>query len=226
MSDLAKHPLPVLGCHGQPDTQAHARLTCLGHLAHPELMVLVALIFRDGLELNMTACADCENGHILDGVAAAHAALDDLVPGHAIELVRNEDDLDFLDSSLSRRQLFSYFRERSTRAAETMVRRLQGEGAPTAYGDKQVPLVRALLLRAVKGASAERRQTIAERLFGSVAFTPTCAGSGRCVGVCPTGAIQPAEDDAHPPDFDRDLCVSCGSCQAFCPNQGVLAVAH
>jgi len=222
LSDLAEHPLPVLGCHGQPDTEAHARVACLGYLADPEFMVLVALVFSSGLHVNLTACADCSNGHILDGIRTAHMSLDDLVPDHSIKLVRNQRELDFEEPSLSRRQLFSHFRKHSTRTAATVVSRLQGDERQYAYGDKLLPAMRVLLLKVLKESTAEHRRTIADRLFGEITFTSACAGSRRCVGVCPTGAIQPVDDDEHPPDFDRDLCVSCGSCVAFCPNQGVL----
>jgi len=151
-------------------------------------------------------------------------SLDDLVPDHSIKLVRNKSELDFEEPSLSRRQLFSHFRNHSTRTAATVVSRLQGDERHYAYGDKLLPAMRVLLLKALKQTTAGRRQSIADRLFGEIIFTADCAGSRRCVGVCPTGAIQPVDDDERPPDFDRDLCVSCGSCVAFCPNQGVLAL--
>lgn len=222
LSDLAEHPLPVLGCNGEPDSDAHARLSCLGYLAHPELMVLFALVFPDGLHLNLTACNECANGHILDSVAVAHGRLKDLVPGHAVRLIRNREELEFQAPSLSRRQFFQFFRERSASAAAAMVGRLQESTEQEPYGNKRVPATRALLLKAIAASPAEKQHTIGNQLFGKISFTSDCTGSKRCVGVCPTGAIQSSGADGKRPMFDQTLCVSCYSCQAFCRNGGVL----
>lgn len=221
LSDLAEHPLPVLGCNGQPDTEAHARMPCLGCLGHPEVMVLVALVFQDRLHINLTACHDCPNGSILSGVEAAFELLQSLVPGHGVKLIRNKDELEFVASSLSRRKLFSMLKEQSIRAAAKMARHLQQTGDTRYYGSKEVPAIRLLLLKALKASPEALRQKIKNRLFGKIAFTPQCNRSERCVGVCPTGAIQ-TPDDESPLLFDQNLCVSCNSCQSFCPTQGVL----
>lgn len=221
-SDLAGQTLPVLGCEGQPRTNAHARLPCLGYLAHPEVMVLCALVFRDGLQINLADCGECPNGHVLGGVVAAHGRLNDLVPGHAIRLIRNREELEFQAPSLSRRQFFLFFRERSNRAAAAMVERLQKTVEQRAYGRKRLPTTRSLLLEAMGASSAASDRTIRDRLFGNITFTPDCTDSGRCVGVCPTGAIRPSKIDGDPPVFDQARCVSCHSCQAFCRNRGVV----
>ena len=222
LSDLADHPLPVLGCKGRPDIDAHARLSCLGFLAHPEVMVLCALVFPDGLHVNLTACDGCSNGHILDSVAAAHGLLKDLAPGHAVKLIRNREELEFQVPSLSRRQFLLFFPERSTRAAAAMVERLQDNAEPQSYGNKQIPAIRALLLKAMALSPAAKSRTIEDQLFGKITFTSDCVRSKRCVGVCPTGAIKSSDANAKAPLFDQTLCVSCDSCQAFCRNRGVL----
>lgn len=224
LSDLAGHPLPVLGCNGQPDTAAHARVSCLGCLAHPEVMVLCALVFPDGLHVNLTACSGCANGHILDSIVAAHGRLKDLVPGHAVKLIRNREELEFQAPSLSRRQFFLFFRERSTSAAAAMVGRLRDGAEQQPYGNKRVPVTRALLLKAIEASSAAKYRTIKDKLFGKITFRSDCTRSNRCVGVCPTGAIQSSNEDGKLPVFDQTLCVSCYSCQAFCRNRGVLVV--
>lgn len=222
LADLAAHPLPVLGCKGRPDTDAHARLSCLGCLAHPEVMVLLALVFPEGLQVNLTACRACANGHILARVSAVHGRLESLVPGHALELILDGARLEFHAPSMSRRQFFLFLRERSTCAAASMVGRLQDDAEQQAYGNKQVPVVRALLLKALAASSTEANRTIAAQLFGKITFTSDCVGSGRCVGVCPTGAIRPANATGRLPKVDETLCVSCDSCEAFCRSRGVL----
>ena len=226
LSELAAHPAPVLGCHGQPGSEAHARISCLGYLANLEVMLLLGIVYSERLQINLTLCDDCTNGHIVEGIRDAHARLRDLEPGHGIKLVHDQGELDFQPPSLSRRDLFTVFRDHSTRAAVAMVSRLQVDTKPQSYGDKQVPATRALLLKAMEGLSEARRQNIADQLFGRVAFTPECVSSGRCVAVCPTGAIQPADEDEQPPMFSGDLCVACNSCHAFCREQGVVLVSE
>lgn len=222
LSDLARQPLPILGCKGHPDSDAHARLPCLGYLAHPEVMALFALVLPEGVHVNLTNCGGCPNGHILDGIVAAHRRLNGLVPDHAVRLVRDREALEFQAPSISRRQFFLFFRERSSRAAADIVARLQDDGKQQAYGNKQVPATRALLLKAMGASSAATSPTLVDELFGKISFTSNCSRSGRCVGVCPTGAIRPSKVDGDPPIFDQMFCVSCQSCETFCRNRGVL----
>ncbi len=221
LADLAAHPQPVLGCHRFADAEAHARTTCLGHLAHPELLLLLALVFKDGLQVNLTSCKDCPNGHVLDGILATHALLATLQPGHKVRLVQDRQDLKFQPASLSRRELFSFFRERSKRTAAVVVERLQTTARLTSYGSKQVPEVRALLFKMIEALPETQRQQVVEWCCGQIVFTATCTVCGGCVGVCPTGAIEPADEGDISPVFDRNLCVACGSCEAFCRKSGV-----
>lgn len=222
LKDLATHARPVLGCQLRSETDAHARMPCLGYLADPEVMVLCALVFTGGLTINLSACSACVNNAVLAGIEAAHRRLDDLVPDHAIKLARDRKELDYEEPSVSRRQLFALFRDRSARSAMSMVARLQSDAPHHAYGDKYVPVVRRLLSRALKETNTANRHVVAGRLFGKIDFTNTCTRANRCVGICPTGAIEPTEADDGAPSFNSELCVSCGSCQMFCRNGGVL----
>ncbi len=223
-SDLAKHPNSVLGCNHSPDIKTHAQFSCLGFLVHPELILLLALVFRDGVQINLTCCEGCPNGHILDGVHGAHDQLTTFLPDHRVALVRDRDKLKYKPPALSRRELFSSFRESSTRTAMVMVERLQVSSRAQSYGSKQVPQVRTMLLKAME-TFPEIQRRVAEQLFGQIAFTETCTACGGCVGVCPTGAIDSSDEDKASPIFDQTLCVSCGSCQAFCRKQGVQLTA-
>ena len=219
-TDLAKHPDPVLGCNHSPEIKTHAHLSCLGFLADPELMLLLALVFRDGVQINLTRCEGCPNGHVLDDVHGAHDQLAALLPDHKVALIRNRDRLKYKPTSLSRRELFGFFRENSTRTAMVMVERLQVSSRMQSYGCKQVPQVRTMLLKVMETLPVIQRR-VAEQLFCQIAFTETCTACGGCVGVCPTGAIDPSDEDNSSPVFDQTLCVSCGSCQAFCRKQGL-----
>lgn len=219
-TDLAKHLNPVLGCNHYPGIKTHAQLSCLGFLAHSELMLLLALVFRDGVQINLTRCEGCSNGHIVGDVLGSHDQLGTLLPDHKVSLIRNLDQLTYKPPALSRRELFGFFRENSKRTAMVMVERLQISSRMQSYGSKQVPQVRIMLLKAIE-AFSETQRRVTKQLFGQVAFTETCTACGGCVGVCPTGAIVPSDEDKFSPAFDQTLCVSCGSCQAFCRKNGV-----
>ncbi|MEW8524409.1 MAG: 4Fe-4S dicluster domain-containing protein [Candidatus Thiodiazotropha endolucinida] len=172
----------------------------------------------------MTACSECANSHILDGVAATHDRLKDIVPGHAVKLIQNREELEYQAPSLSRRQFFTFFRERSASAAAVMVRRLQDGSEQQPYGNKRVPATRALLLKAIEASPVAKYRVIGDQLFGKISFTSDCTRSKRCVGVCPTGAIQSSDANGKPPVFDQTLCISCHSCQSFCRKRGVLVL--
>lgn len=223
-ADMANHPDPVLGCNHYPDIKTHARLSCLGFLAHPELMLLLGLVFKEGVQINLTCCEDCPNGQILDNVYTSHDRLATLLPDHKVILVSEVGSLRYQPASLSRRELFGFFRERSKRTANAIVERLQVDSKLQSYGSKQVPLVRTMLLKVIE-TMPEIQQRVADQLFGQISFTTTCTTCSGCIGVCPTGAIDPAEEDKSPPVFNRNLCVGCGSCQAFCLKEGVQLVA-
>ncbi|MES9925257.1 MAG: 4Fe-4S dicluster domain-containing protein [Candidatus Thiodiazotropha endolucinida] len=162
------------------------------------------------------------NSHILDSVAAAHDRLKHIVPSHAVKLIHNREELEFQAPSLSRRQFFTFFRERSASAAAVMVGRLQNGAEQQPYGNKRVPATRALLLKAIEASSTANYRVIRDQLFGKISFTSDCTRSKRCVGVCPTGAIQSSDAIGKLPVFDQTLCISCNSCQSFCRNRGVL----
>jgi len=187
-------------------------------------MLLLALVFRDGVQINLTCCEGCPKGHILDDVHGAHDQLGTLLPDHKVSLIRDRDQLKYKPPALSRRELFGFFRENSTRTAMVMVERLQVSSRAQSYGSKQVPQVRTMLLKAME-TLPETQRRVAEQLFGQIVFTETCTACGGCVGVCPTGTIDPSDEDKSSPVFDQTLCVSCGSCQAFCHKQAVQLVA-
>lgn len=221
LADLSEYPAPVLGCKLRSESLAHGRFQCLGCLAHPELMLLLSLIYKEGLQINLTGCRECPNGHILQSVKSTYDDISKLVENHKLDLVSSPDKLNYRPPAISRRKLFSLFRERSTRSAAVVVERLQTENGSEVYGNKKLPLVRALLLKMLESSPEELSGKIAEQFSGRISYTDTCTNCGGCAGICSTGAIQTAQEDETNPEFNAEKCVSCGSCQAFCPKQGV-----
>ncbi|MBE0501990.1 MAG: 4Fe-4S binding protein [Desulfuromonadales bacterium] len=221
LTDLAAHPEPVLGCAQNFDAKKHAHFSCLGYLSNFELMLLFTLVFSEGIQLDLSHCIDCPNGHVAAGIFSAHASSKNIRPESRLRLVENEKSLSYHPASLSRREFFRFFRERSSRTAAVMVKRLQVNAKEHAYGSKHLPLTRILLLKALDALPLVKQRQIAEQLFANRMFTPECKACGRCVAVCPTGALDSVETANHFPAFKAQLCVGCGSCAAFCRNQGV-----
>jgi len=226
LADLAEQPAPVLGCSRRRDSGAHARFPCLGYLAHPELLPLLALVFPEGVQVDISGCATCFCADVLPGIQQAMTQLNEVFPAHRVRLVAAARELDFRQPTLTRRELFGVLRRGSQRTASVMLERLQ-PGATTSgpYGDKTLPPARALLLKALEPASYAWPSRFVMQVFGRITFAESCQGCGCCVGVCPTGALDSGENQRTCPDFDPSLCVACGSCQAFCPRHGVQVVS-
>lgn len=222
LKDLAAHADPVLGCQLKASAHAHARLPCLGLLGNPELLLLLALVFVDGLQVDLSRCAECPNGSVLRGLHGTFGMVSEIVPVHQVKLVDSRQHLVYQAPALTRRELFGFFRERSTRTAMVMVDRLEVVSQARSYGGKQVPVVRSLLLKAIGSLPEAEQLRIADRMFGQVTFTAACTGCTGCVGVCPSGALKRTDGPGQPPAFDRRLCLNCGSCQAFCRRMGAV----
>ena len=228
LAELAAHAAPVLGCRKHAASESHARVPCLGAFAHPEAMTLLALVFTQGLTLNLTACGACRNGEIVAAVRSAHARLADVVADHRIALAFNPKMLEHAPAALSRREMFARFRARADSGAARRVARLQDGTQVESFGAKGLPERRRLLRRAMDDLTEPQRQAIADRLFGHVAFTPSCRPCSRCAAVCPTGALRRDPSGERSPAFDPAACVTCNSCEAFCQRQGIetLAFGH
>jgi ferredoxin len=50
-----------------------------------------------------------------------------------------------------------------------------------------------------------------------------CTGCGRCVSVCPTGAISQVDGRAQ---ISQELCTACEACLSVCPETAILSITE
>lgn len=223
LDDLGDRPQPVVGCT-QPGVRAHARLACLG-LLNPEALLALATFFPGGLTFDLTRCAVCPNAAVvplLHRHLAVLAALPEF-PAGRLRLATTEAECGFREDALSRREFFTFFRQRSATAAETALRRLHPP-LPESYGAKRLPVGRRLLLRALPLLPLPLLTAAQAQFFPSLSFGPECRRCTGCVGVCPTGALATSVDDPPRPTFKAAFCTGCAACSQFCREQAPVLI--
>lgn len=224
LAQLGDVAAPVLGCNHQEGVEAHARVRCLGQLASPDILLSLAFHLPNGVALNLTRCSDCPNSFIvakLTTILEGLSALPDLQIHKTIRLVENQQDLRFREKGLSRRELFSFFRQTSTATAISSIDRLQKSDKPLPYRYKKLPQSRSLLLTALPEMSKTLRQAVETRMFPQATFHNSCRACSGCVGICPTGGLAPTQNSEDHPQFNPACCTSCGLCESFCKRGGI-----
>lgn len=229
LKTLAAVPKPVLGCGRQEGVKAHAKVECLGLLASPEMLLAVSAFLPGGFTLNLTRCRGCPNDSIVAKLKAASERLQTLPRfpyREVIHLAEPEQQVDFQERALSRREFFRFFRKKSTSTAAAAIERLQGPTTPLPYRNKRLPPARTLLLEVLPAMPDTFRETVTEQLFPAPTFQAGCTGCTGCVGVCPTGAIAPPPEDGAAPNAERGRCTGCQLCEDFCERGGVIIVSR
>lgn len=220
---LAAEKKPVLACGGQPATAGHVRLPCLGLLGSPELLLVLSLALGRSYNLNLTRCGDCPNAAILPYLKTAAAQVGKISDN--ARLIYAEQDLDFHEAGVSRREFFSMLRRSSEVAVCSLADQLY-ELPERSFGDKSLPSRRLLLLQILKQLPTHKRTELAARLFPAMEISSdSCSGCSGCVGLCPTGALHPAGTTGKPPSFVAQNCTECGLCTAFCKSDSIRIVA-
>ncbi|MFO7813733.1 MAG: 4Fe-4S binding protein [Pelovirga sp.] len=208
---------PLLACSFNPQTQGHARLSCLGLLADPQLLLALQLALGKELRLNASACATCENCHILPALHQSAKQVTELaqsLPG-AVKVIESAPQLDYREKSCSRREFFNFLNRRSRQTGMSLVNRLRLDTSSGSYGKKSLPLTRQLLLQLGK-ASCAVREMIETKILPKVTFGSDCRGCTACVGICPTGALVSPDVRGSQPQVNKDRCTACNLCVEFC----------
>ncbi len=203
---------PVLACHRQAKAQGHARISCLGLCADPELLMTWSLALKKPLKLNMTQCRNCQHQHIIEHLETAVRMLP---KGFDVFLVFSQKELDFQDRQCDRREFLSLLQPPRKSAPATLADQLQIPPPPANYRSPRLPVSRSLLLQVIE-LFPENKGLFSEHYWPQAYFTESCKGCHACASVCPTGALSRPEMKGSPPAFNPQHCVSCGVCEEFC----------
>lgn len=213
---------PLLACTHGSATQAHARVPCLGLLADPQLLLVLQLALGKDLRLNTSACADCENCHILpvlqQSVQQAQITAAEL-PG-SVKIIESTPELDYREKSCSRREFFTFLSNRSRQTGLSLVNRLHVDRSTENYGKKSLPLIRRLLLQLGK-SSAAIRALLDTKILPELTMSAACKGCTACVGICPTGALSSPAERGSEPVVVKDRCIACNLCVEFCHQSAI-----
>ncbi len=226
LQELTAIEQPILACSSMPETVGHARLPCLGILADPELLLAVTLALGRSIRLNLTACTECQNAAIivpLEKAVQQHGNRQSATAG-TVELIFDTAALDFVERSCSRREFFNLLHNRSKRAGVCVADRLKTDPQQAAYGTKQLPPSRQLLLQVLQQVLQQTPDNLEQsknHLFPRRITRADCRTCTGCVGICPTGALLPPTEAGAIPNFSAERCIGCRLCQDFCMQSGL-----
>lgn len=217
LNDLSQHERPVLGCRKHATEAAHARIPCLGQIASPKALLLLDLLFPDGLQINLSLCHDCENATASAVIKTASDSLRAAGWVNRLKFIERQEDLDCSVPILSRREMFGFFKKHSVRSAGQVIERVLESSATRSYGDKTLPEIHELLNRTIRSLLENSLATSAQALTQpALTISDQCSGCTGCVGACPTGALVPSKTDREAPSYQVERCVACGLCASFC----------
>ena len=226
LNDLAQHDRPVLGCRKHTSEDAHARIPCLGQISSPKALLLLDLLFPDGLQINLSLCPGCENVKVPAAIKTTCNALCAAGWATRLKFIERREDLVCSAPALSRREMFGFFKKRSVRSAGQVIERVLESSVARSYGDKTLPEVHELLNRTIDSLpESPVVMTVQALTQPEVTVSKQCSGCAGCIGVCPTGALEPAENSRATPAFLVERCVTCGLCASFC-RRGAIEVTR
>jgi len=204
----------VLGCR-KSTVQGHLDAgPCLGWLSEEELCALGS-VAREGMQLDLTQCEKCENAHIpaiLEERLTQAAGKTGLPVLEMILAVRDPGKIWQSCNTVGRRQFFKFWKEMLEPELEGFP---TGNPPQLSYGQQVLPLKRQILQWLAEKHGQEFKTCISNNYFSTIEVSDACDGCGSCEAVCPSGALEQADEDS-PPAITPAKCVGCGACEPFC----------
>ncbi len=216
---LKQLPNPVLGCNVRPDLQAHEKTECLGWLGE-EYLIAVLVSVPGVLQLNLSACADCQNSFIVDHLkmalelVTANTGID---VSKKIIVVEDRSKLDYREMPHNRRSFFRVLKKRVTQEVRGVITSDSLQRQSCAYSQKKLPIKRDVINHALLCSSDKIRKNILTNYSYDMFTDENCDLCLACVAMCPTGAL--GVEESHVEErltFDSSRCNGCQLCAEFC----------
>ncbi|MCL4477128.1 MAG: hypothetical protein M1508_13045 [Nitrospirae bacterium] len=215
---------PVLGCNIRTDAACHGKTFCFGFLSE-EHVIALSVFMGDTLQIDMTGCADCRNGFIVDVLKKRIERVEtktSLRLSDRIKLVHSKADLDFQEIAYDRRGFFKALKNLTFMQAAGLFDNDDSGEEMRSYSLKKLPFKRELLNRALKVLPEEAGRGLVRNYYYTVGVTENCNNCFACIGMCPAGALKIEETgEGRELFFSSSLCNGCGLCQDFCMTKSV-----
>ena len=201
----------TIGCRQNLESTGDVRIGCFGGLSARDLASLRLLAERP-VTLNVAACSQCPAGrHIVPNLLGHISEIADVVPDVGTIHLEDSYEGQQLDrAGSSRRGFFGLFLHvaKAVKPPTMAVDLIQRQQRHAAAADLASP-------------------ETASWLIGSTMHKPvkleSCDECCRCVGFCPTKALQrQRKDGARELVIDAEACNGCGVCVEFCPQDGIV----
>ncbi|MDA8213763.1 MAG: hypothetical protein M0Z64_00630 [Nitrospiraceae bacterium] len=218
-------PVPVLGCNARADIKTHEKTACLGFLSEDHIIALS--VFLEGrLQINLTGCADCRNGFIVDNLKKRMESIAEktsLDVFEKINLVEDRLELCYQDISLDRRGFFKAIKNLTFLQAANLFENIIPDDNTRSYSAKKVTVRRDLLNRTLRLLPEWNYTQVLDAYYYNFRIDQGCNNCFACVGMCPTGGLKISAKEAGPElTFNSSLCSGCGLCEGFCMNNAIL----
>ena len=219
---LEEKEIIVVGCN-QEGNGGNITFSCLNGLHHEYLAAF--LVALKGKKVYFNLCK-CENCYMKDGSKGFEDSLKTVITfikhfdfDPQIELLFNEENIpQYMDQTISRRDLFTLFKRQSTNVVSEIV--------DDAIGRESQLIQRDFILEYMDDLISKSRGDIeipqSESFFTNWTVNNNCSGCGLCQTMCPSKAWKVEKHKGYVRiSHNARLCTSCGLCEDICPQNSL-----
>ena len=222
---LDKSEVPTIGCRHLSEINCHFKAECLGFLSERHLMILMfALKFP--LQLNLTSCSACANGHIVTFLESRIAEIKKKFSDNMevkFRKVKNKKNLVFKSIQYNRRQFFREIKDKIGKSTTEIVGNLEKIN-PSSYKAKVVPDIIDAFNALIPSLNKELQEDVLSNYSFAASIGKSCNYCLICVATCPTGALVRDNNDGRTMKtikFYGSKCCGCDLCVESCARDAI-----